>query len=42
LIEISRLDTVLTILPTVDESIEYAMMEELARELNADPLEDEE
>lgn len=41
LIEISRLDTVLTILPTVDESIDYAMMEELARELNADPTEDE-
>jgi anti-anti-sigma factor len=42
LIEISRLDTVLTILPTVDESIDFAMMEELARELNADPTEDEE
>jgi anti-anti-sigma factor len=42
LIEISRLDTVLTILPSVDESIDFAMMEELARELNADPTEDEE
>jgi len=42
LIEISRLDTVLTILPTVDESVDYAMMEELARELNAEPTDDEE
>jgi hypothetical protein len=33
---------VLTILPTVDESIDFAMMEELARELNADPTDDEE
>lgn len=36
LIEISRLDTVLTILPTVAESIEFVFMEELEREINAD------
>jgi anti-sigma B factor antagonist len=34
LIEISRLDSILTIVPTIQESIEYAMMEELERELN--------
>ncbi len=33
LIEISRLDTVLTIIPTVEESIEFIFMEELEREL---------
>jgi len=36
LIEISRLDTVLTILPTVEESIEFIFMEELEREIKAD------
>ena len=34
LIEISRVDTVLTILPTLSESIDYVMMEEIERELN--------
>lgn len=34
LIEISRLDTILTIIPTLTESIEYVMMEEIERELN--------
>lgn len=34
LIEISRLDTVLTIIPTVSESIDYLMMEKIERELN--------
>ncbi len=33
LIEISRLDTVLTILPTVEESKDYVFMEELERNL---------
>jgi len=33
LIEISRLQTILTIVPTVQESIDYVMMEELQREL---------
>ena len=36
LIEISRLDTVLTIIPTVSESIDYIHMEEIERELNAE------
>ena len=36
LIEISRLDSVLTILPTVSESIDYVFMEEIERELNAE------
>jgi anti-anti-sigma factor len=34
LIEISRLDTILTIIPTLAESIEYVLMEEIERELN--------
>ncbi len=33
LIEISKLDEVFTIIPTVDESIEYVFMEEVEREL---------
>ena len=33
LIEISRLETILTIIPTVSESIDYVMMEELERQL---------
>ena len=36
LIEISRLDTVLTIIPTAEESIDYVFMEEIERELNVD------
>lgn len=36
LIKISHLDSVLTILPTVEESKEYIFMEELEREINAD------
>ena len=36
LIEISRLDSVLSIIPTVSESVDYLFMEELERELNAD------
>ena len=36
LIEISRLDSVLTIIPTVAESTEYIFMEELEREINAE------
>ncbi|MBP7273459.1 MAG: STAS domain-containing protein [Saprospiraceae bacterium] len=36
LIEISRLDSVLTVIPTIEESIEYVMMEELERELNTE------
>ncbi|MFZ2897476.1 MAG: STAS domain-containing protein [Saprospiraceae bacterium] len=37
LIEISRLDSILTIIPTVDESVDFVMMEALERDLNADP-----
>ncbi len=33
LIEISRLDTILTIIPTLSESTDYVKMEELQREL---------
>jgi Anti-anti-sigma regulatory factor (antagonist of anti-sigma factor) len=36
LIEISRLETILTIIPTMQESIDYIMMEELERELSKD------
>lgn len=43
LIEISRLDSVLTIVPTIEEAIEYAFMEELHREITqeVDPHEEE-
>ncbi len=36
LIEISRLNSVLTIIPTVSESIDFIFMEEIERELNAE------
>jgi anti-sigma B factor antagonist len=36
LIEISRLETILTIVPTVSESIDYVFMEEMERELGID------
>ncbi|MBK7812464.1 MAG: STAS domain-containing protein [Saprospiraceae bacterium] len=36
LIEISKLDTILTIIPTLDESIEYVFMEDIERDLNAE------
>ncbi|MEM1215468.1 MAG: STAS domain-containing protein, partial [Bacteroidota bacterium] len=36
LIEISRLNTVLNIIPTVEESVEFIFMEELEREINAE------
>lgn len=36
LIEISRLDTVLTIIPTMQEATDYIMMEELEKELTAE------
>ena len=36
LIEISQLNDVLTIIPTVQEAIDYVFMEDLERELNAD------
>ncbi|HMQ50166.1 MAG TPA: STAS domain-containing protein [Saprospiraceae bacterium] len=34
LMEISRLDTILTIIPTLSESVDYIFMEEIERELN--------
>lgn len=37
LIKITRLDDVLTIIPTVQESVDYVLMEEIERELKADP-----
>lgn len=40
LINISRLDSVLTMIPTVSESIDYVMMEEVQRELE-DAMENE-
>ncbi len=36
LISISRLDTILVILPTLQESIDYVLMEDLERELNSE------
>ena len=40
LIEISRLDTVLTIIPTVSESIDYVFMNEIEEQLNSEDDED--
>ena len=34
LIEISRLESILTIIPTMDESVDYIFMEEIQRELS--------
>lgn len=34
LMEISRLDTILTMVPTVSEAIDYIFMEDIERELN--------
>ena len=36
LIEISRLDTVLTIVPTAAEAVDFIFMEELEREINSE------
>lgn len=36
LIEISRLDSILTIIPTVEESVDYVFMEQLERDINAE------
>lgn len=36
LITISKLDSILTIIPTIEESIDYIKMEELERELNGE------
>jgi len=42
LIEISQLQTVLTIIPTVSESIDYVFMEEIEKELGPDADSDDE
>lgn len=36
LIEISRLDSILTIVPTISESVDYVMMEEMQREISGE------
>ena len=36
LFEISRLDTILTVIPTIDEAIDYVLMEEIERDLQAE------
>lgn len=41
LIEISRLDNILTIVPTIEESVDLVFMEQLERELEADGSTDE-
>jgi len=40
LIEISRLESILTIIPTVEESIDYVFMEDIEKELTAEADED--
>ena len=42
LIEISQLDDVLTIIPTVSESIDYAYMEAMEKEISGEGASDEE
>lgn len=42
LFEISRLDTVLNLIPTLEEAVDYVFMEEIERELNEDSSEDHE
>ena len=41
LIEISKLDDIFTIIPTLDEAIEYVFMEDIQRELSAEEEEEE-
>ncbi len=41
LIEISKLDTVLTVVPTVSEAIDYVFMEELERDISQQQAEEE-
>lgn len=36
LIEISRLESILTIIPTIDEAIDYVFMEDIEKELTAE------
>jgi anti-sigma B factor antagonist len=41
LIEISRLESILTIIPTVDESVDYVFMEDIEKELTAEAEEED-
>ncbi len=41
LIEISRLETILTLIPTIQESIDFVFMEEIQRELKGGGQEEE-
>lgn len=41
LVEISKVDSVLTILPTISESVDYVFMEDLQRDLSAEADEEE-
>jgi anti-sigma B factor antagonist len=41
LIEISRLESILTIIPTVEESIDYVFMEDIEKELTAEAEEED-
>ncbi len=41
LITISRLETILTLIPTIEESIDYVFMEEIEKELTSDKEEEE-
>lgn len=41
LVEISKVDTVLVILPTIEESVDYIFMEELQRDLEGEVEEEE-
>ena len=40
LVEISKVDTVLTILPTMSEAVDFIFMEELQRDMQAEPGEE--
>ncbi len=40
LVEISKVDTVLNILPTMSEAVDFIFMEELQRDMQAEPGED--
>ena len=40
LISISKLDSILTIIPTIEESVDFVFMEEVERELNNGPSSD--
>jgi hypothetical protein len=39
-VDISKADTVLTILPTLSEAVDFVLMEELQRDLQSEPGEE--